>query len=148
MKKVLLFATVLMVALLTSCGSLQHYEKVPAASMVPETRLNVGLDDLVLLGESTITVTSRSYFGCIKRIDKVNGTTFDRRNNTAVQLYGNLPMNIPGNLRYAAGKVLADYPNADFYAPALYKEEVNEMFLGKISTQTMVVKAYKYKKLQ
>ena len=145
MKRVMIFATVVLVALLTSCGSLKHYEKVPAASMVPETRLNVGMDDLILLGESTITVTSRCYFGKIKRIDKVNGATFDPRNNTAVQLYGN-GMNIPGNLKYAAGKVIADYPNADFYVPTIYKEEVTELFLGKITTQTMVVKAYKYKK--
>lgn len=148
MKRVMLIATALMVALLTSCGSLKHYEKVPAASMVPEARLHVGMDDLVLLGESTITATSRSYFGLIKRIDKINGTAFNPRNNTAVQLYGNALMNIPGNLKYAAGKVVADYPNADFYAPAMYKEEVNELFLGKITTQTMVIKAYKYKKFQ
>ncbi|MCR5014397.1 MAG: hypothetical protein K6A28_06460 [Bacteroidales bacterium] len=146
MKRILLIATALMVAMLTSCGGLKHYEKVPAASMVPEARLHVGLDDLVLMGESTITVTSRNYFGFIQRVDKVNGVTFNPRNNTSVQLYGNTQMNIPGNLRYAAYKVLEEYPNADFYAPALYKEDVNEMFLGKITTQTMVVRAYKYKK--
>lgn len=148
MKRILLIASVLIAFLMTSCGGLKSYERVPAASMTPEARLHVGMDDLVLLGETTITATSRSYFGLIHRIDKINGTTFNPRRNTAVKLFGDRQMNIPGDLKYAAEKVVTDYPNADFYAPTLYKEEVNEMFLGKITTQTMVIKAYKYKKLQ
>lgn len=146
MKKVLLIASVLMMAFMTSCGSLKGYQKAPAVSMTPEVRMNIGLDEVEFLGETTITVSSRSYFGIYNRIDKVNGVTFDRRRNTAVNLYGDLAMNIPGELKYAAEKVLKDFPNADFFSPGVYKEEVTNLFLGKIKTKTMVVKAYKYKK--
>lgn len=146
MKKILLIASVLMMALMTSCGSLQSFQKAPAASMMPEVKLNVSLNEVEFLGETTITANSRSYFGIFHRIDKVNGVTFDRRNNTAVNLYGNLNINIPGDLKYAAEKVLTTFPDADFFSPGIYKEEVNNMFLGKTATQTMVVKAYKYKK--
>ena len=146
MKKLLLIASVLMMAFLTSCGSIKGYQKAPAVSMTPEVRMNVSLDEIEFLGETTITVDSRSYFGIFQRIDKVNGITFDRRRNTAVNLYGNLEINIPKELKYAAEKVLTDFPEADFFSPGVYKEEVNRMFLGKIKTETMVIKAYKYKK--
>lgn len=146
MKKLLLIASVLMMAFMTSCGSIKGYQKAPAVSMTPEVRMNVSLDDVEFLGETTITVDSRSYFGIFQRIDKVNGITFDRRRNTAVNLYGNLEINIPKELKYAAEKVLTDFPEADFFSPGVYKEEVNRMFLGKIKTETMVIKAYKYKK--
>lgn len=146
MKKLLLIASVLMMAFLTSCGSIKGYQKAPAVSMTPEVRMNVSLDDVEFLGETTITVDSRSYFGIFHRIDKVNGITFDRHRNTAVNLYGDLEMNIPNELKYAAEKVLTDFPEADFFSPGVYKEEVNKLFLGKIKTETMVIKAYKYKK--
>lgn len=146
MKKLLLIASVLMMAFMTSCGSLQSVQKAPAASMMPEVQLSVSLNEVEFLGETTITANSRSYFGIFHRIDKVNGITFDRRNNTAVNLYGNLNINIPGDLKYAAEKVLVTFPDADFFSPGVYKEEVNNMFLGKTATQTMVVKAYKYKR--
>lgn len=146
MKKLLLIASVLMMAFMTSCGSIKGYQKAPAVSMTPEVRMNVSLDEIEFLGETTITVDSRSYFGIFQRIDKVNGITFDRRRNTAVNLYGNLEINIPKELKYAAEKVLTDFPEADFFSPGVYKEEVNRMFLGKIKTETMVIKAYKYKK--
>ena len=145
MKKLLLIASVFMMAFMTSCGSIKGYQKAPAVSMTPEVRMNVNLDDVEFLGETTITVDCRTYFGIFHRIDKVNNVTFDRRRNTAVNLYGNIDMNIPDDLKYAAEKVLNDFPEADFFSPGVYKEEVNSMFLGRIRTKTMVIKAYKYK---
>jgi hypothetical protein len=133
-----------MMAFMTSCGSLKSYQKAPAASMMPEVKLNVDLNEVEFLGETTITVNSRSYLGIFHRVDKVNGTIFDRRRNTSVNLYGELDMRIPGDLKFAAEKVLTEFPDADFYAPGVYKEEVNQMFLGRSTMQTMVVKAYKY----
>ena len=146
MKKLLIFASVLMMAFMTSCGSIKGYQKAPAVSMTPEVRMNINLDDVEFLGETTITVNSRTYFGIFHRINKVNNITFDRRRNTTVNLYGDLKMNIPNDLKYAAEKVLTEFPDADFFSPGVYKEEVDRMFLGRIKTETMVIKAYKYKK--
>ena len=124
MKKVLLFLLPMFMMAFVSCSSMRTLEKAPAGSMTPEVRLNISLDDIEYLGESTISVSTRSYFGCIKQIDMVNGEVFDRHNNTTTSL---------------------DYPEADYFVPVSYKDEVAHLFLGKLSTKTMVIKAYKYK---
>ena len=82
MKKVLLFLLPMFMMAFVSCSSMRTLEKAPAGSMTPEVRLNISLDDIEYLGESTISVSTRSYFGCIKQIDMVNGEVFDRHNNT------------------------------------------------------------------
>jgi hypothetical protein len=145
MKKVLLFLLPMFMMAFVSCSSMRTLEKAPAGSMTPEVRLNISLDDIEYLGESTISVSTRSYFGCIKQIDMVNGEVFDRHNNTTTSLMGNLDIKLHGDIALAAGKVIQDYPEADYFVPVSYKDEVTNLFLGKLSTKTMVIKAYKYK---
>lgn len=145
MKKVLLFLLPMFMMAFVSCSSMRTLEKAPAGSMTPEVRLNISLDDIEYLGESTISVSTRSYFGCIKQIDMVNGEVFDRHNNTTTCLMGNLDIKLHGDIALAAGKVIQDYPEADYFVPVSYKDEVTNLFLGKLSTKTMVIKAYKYK---
>lgn len=145
MKKVLLFLLPMFMMAFVSCSSMRTLEKAPAGSMTPEVRLNISLDDIEYLGESTISVSTRSYFGCIKQIDMVNGEVFDRHNNTTTSLMGNLDIKLHGDIALAAGKVIQDYPEADYFIPVSYKDEVTNLFLGKLSTKTMVIKAYKYK---
>ena len=145
MKKVLLFLLPMFMMAFVSCSSMRTIEKAPAGSMTPEVRLNISLDDIEYLGESTISVSSRTYFGSIKRIDMVNGEIFDPRNNTTTSLMGNLDIKLHGDIALAAGKVIQDYPEADYFVPVSYKDEVANLFLGKLSTKTMVIKAYKYK---
>lgn len=145
MKKVLLFLLPMFMMAFVSCSSMRTLEKAPAGSMTPEVRLNISLDDIEYLGESTINVSTRTYFGCIKQIDMVNGEVFDRHNNTTTSLMGNLDIKLHGDIALAAGKVIQDYPEADYFVPVSYKDEVTNLFLGKLSTKTMVIKAYKYK---
>ncbi|MBQ6305898.1 MAG: hypothetical protein IJK78_04980 [Bacteroidales bacterium] len=145
MKKVLLFLLPMFMMAFVSCSSMRTLEKAPAGSMTPEVRLNISLEDIEYLGESTISVSTRSYFGCIKQIDMVNGEVFDRHNNTTTSLMGNLDIKLHGDIALAAGKVIQDYPEADYFVPVSYKDEVTNLFLGKLSTKTMVIKAYKYK---
>ena len=128
-----------------SCSSMRTIEKAPAGSMTPEVRLNISLNDIEYLGESTISVSTRTYFGSFKHIDKVNGEVFDRHNNTTTSLLGNLDINLHGDIALAAGKVIKDYPEADYFVPVSYKDEVVNLFLGTLSTKTIVIKAYKYK---
>lgn len=80
MKKILLITSVILMAVLSSCGSLNTVEKAPATSMMPEVRMNVDINDIEFLGETTITANSRTYFGFFHRIDKVNGITFIMHN--------------------------------------------------------------------
>ena len=145
MKKVLLFLLPMFMMAFVSCSSMRTLEKAPAGSMTPEVRLNISLEDIEYLGESPISVSTRSYFGCIKQIDMVNGEVFDRHNNTTTSLMGNLDIKLHGDIALAAGKVIQDYPEADYFVPVSYKDEVTNLFLGKLSTKTMVIKAYKYK---
>lgn len=145
MKKVLLFLLPMFMMAFVSCSSMRTLEKAPAGSMTPEVRLNISLDDIEYLGESTISVSTRTYFGCFKQIDMVNGEVFDRHNNTTTSLMGNLDIKLHGDIALAAGKVIQDYPEADYFVPVSYKDEVTNLFLGKLSTKTMVIKAYKYK---
>ncbi len=146
MKKVLLFLLPMFMIAFASCSSMQTLRKAPAGSMTPEVRLNISLDDIEYLGESTISVSTRTYFGAIKRIDKVNDVIFDRRNNTATAMIGNLDIKLQGELMLAADKVIKDFPEADYFVPVSYSNEITNLFLGKLSTKTMVIKAYKYKK--
>jgi len=145
MKKVTLFLLPMFLIAFASCGSLHTIEKAPAASMTPEVRLNIGINDIEYLGETTISVSTRTYFGTIKHIDKVNGKTFDPRNTTSVSMIGNLDIKLKDDLKLAAGKVVNEFPEADYFVPAFYKDEVVKLFMGRLSTQTMVIKAYKYK---
>lgn len=129
-----------------SCSSVQSLQKAPAASMAPKVQLNVGLDDIEYLGETTISVTTRTYFGTIKHIDKVNGETYNRHNFSSVSLMGNNDIRLNGDLKLAAGKVVKEFPGADYFVPVFYKDDVTNLFMGKVSTKTMVIKAYKYVK--
>lgn len=146
MKKVLLFLLPMFMVFFMSCSSMQTLQKAPATSMAPEVQLNIGLDDIEYMGETTISVTTRTYLGIIKRIDKVNGEVYDRRNTTSVNLLGNVDVRLQGDLKLAAGKVIKEFPGADYFVPVIYKDDVMNLFLGKLSTKTMVIKAYKYKK--
>lgn len=145
MKRIILLVLPVFLLALAGCGSMVTLEKAKAVSMTPEVRMNIGLDDVQYLGETSISVSSHTYCGIFHQIDKVNGFEFNRRNNTVVSMCGNLNLDLKGDLKLAGHKVIREFPNADYYVPAFYKEDVVNMFLGKKTTQTMVIKAYKYK---
>lgn len=145
-RNLLLFLTIILVAFLSSCSGLYSYKKAQSASLMPDqVRLNLEMNDMELLGETTISMQTRTYLGIFKQIDFINGEVYNFRKVTHVQLNGDQQIKMPKDMEKAAYKVLQAYPNADYYVPVSSHEEVNRMFLGNSKTKTMVIKAYKFK---
>ena len=42
-------------------------------------------------------------------------------------------------------KVVEEYPEADYYVPVIKQTEVERMFLGKFTKESVTLKAYKLK---
>ena len=145
-KSIVLIAFVSFIVLFSSCSGLYSYKISQSASLTPdEVRLNLSMDDMNLLGETTISAKTSTYFGIFKSIDYINDEVYDFRKVTKVRLNGEKNINIPTDLDKAAYKVIDEYPTADYFVPVYYNEEVNRMFLGNTKTKTMVIKAYKLK---
>ena len=148
MKKILyiLFAMCI-VGCFTSCNTMRTYNEMRTTSFTPDlVRMNVDLSDVQLLGQTTLTVQTRTYLGFIKHTDYVNGIRYDYRKVTKVSLHGTSDINLPSEMQKAAYKVLEEFPEADYFVPVSSKKEVERMFLGHRTTRTVVIKAYKYNK--
>ena len=53
MKKILFITSVILMAVFSSCGSLNIMEKAPATSMMPEVRINIDLNDTTQIGRAS-----------------------------------------------------------------------------------------------
>ncbi|MBP5396870.1 MAG: hypothetical protein J6Y34_07760 [Bacteroidales bacterium] len=146
MKKLFIALSAVVLVCATSCSGLRTFQQVQGVSITPDfVRLDINFDNMQPLGETTISIETRTYLGFITVLDKVNGVEYDRRNQRTAMLKGDgLNIRLAGNLRKALVKVLDEYPGADYYVVTSAKVETNQMFLGKEQTKTMVVKAYKY----
>jgi hypothetical protein len=131
---------------LSSCSGLYHYQKVGTTSFSPDhVRLNMNLDDMELLGSTTVSVTSRTYLGIFKTIDTINDVKYNFREVKKVKLAGRKSIALSGDLRKAAYKVVEEYPDADFYVPVYSQRQIRRLFLGKKQTVSAVIKAFKLK---
>lgn len=148
MKKILLilFAICIM-GCFNSCNTMRTYNEMRTTSFTPDlVRMNVNLSDVQLLGQTTLTVQTRTYLGMFKHTDYVNGVRYDYRTVTKVSLHGMTDIKLPREMQKAAYKALEEFPEADYFVPVSAKKEVDWMFLGHRTTHTVVVKAYKYNK--
>jgi len=122
------------------------YKTAPATSFTPQiVRLDLTMDQFEYLGETEISVTSKTYFCMFRKIESINGLPKELRNKKITVFYGNKDIPVNGIMKRAAYKVIEDFPNADYYVPVSYQEEVNRMFLGNTKTIKMKIKAYKFK---
>jgi hypothetical protein len=129
-----------------SCSGMYHYNKVNTISLTPDhVRLNMDMDNLELLGSTTISVTSRTYFGIFKTIDSVNNVKYNFREVKKVYLDKKNSISLSKDLQKAAYKVIEEYPDADFYVPVYSQKQLCRMFLGRQQTKTAVIKAFKLK---
>ena len=148
MKKFNLLLIIGFVLLCTSCtlGRFSH-KTAPATSFTPGiVKLELTMDQFEYLGETQISVTQKTYMGIFTRLETINGLPKDIHNKKFVEFYGNHEIPVKGIMKRAAYKVIEDFPNADYYIPVNYKKEVTRMFLGSTITQTITIKAYKFKK--
>jgi hypothetical protein len=146
MKKNIKLLSLMSLLVLSSCSGLYHYNKVNTISLTPDyVRLNIDMENMELLGSTTITVTSRTYFGMFKTIDSVNNVKYNFREVKKVYLNKKNSIPLPNDLRKAAYKVIEEYPDADFYVPVYTQKQIRRMFLGKQQTKIAVIKSFKLK---
>lgn len=143
--KYLLIGLVSMALLgLTSCRGVYQYNNVRTMDMSPtEVRLDLQLDDFELLGETSITVDTRTYLGIFRKIDSINGEEYNFREVRKVKLVGWNHIDLSPTLKKAAYKIVEEYPDADYYVPVYKKREIERLFLGRYQKETAVIKAYK-----
>lgn len=127
---------------LASCSVSRYKSYAPST-----TQLNIQMDDLQYLGETSISVEYRNYLGIISKIDKVNGELYTGDEVQTFPIFNNngfadalLP-----NLNKASYKILEEYPDADYFIVTYQKEEKHQLFLGSNVTSTAKVKAYSLK---
>jgi len=146
MKKLLsIFFTICVVVCFYSCNTTRVYNEVRTTSFTPNVvRMNISLSDMQLLGQTTLTVQTRTYFGIFKHTDFVNGEQYNYRTVSKVYLNGLTDIRLPNNLKKAAYKALEEFPEADYFVPVSSKKEVERMVFGHRTTYTTVIKAYKF----
>lgn len=141
MKRRILLLIGLMALIVVSFSSCSGNKYVTDANSFSKTGFR--LEDYEVLGQTTVTVESRTYLGVIHIIDKVNDEPYNPRDKQIVRIYGSDMTYLNGDLNKAIYKVLEEYPDAEFLMPTIAKKEISKLFLGRYTKQTMVVKAYK-----
>ena len=130
----------------SSCSGLRQMSGVQTTSFVPDyVRVEANINDYEQLGETTITVESRQYLGFINKIDKINDEDYNFRDVKIVELEGKTNIRLTGDIKKALYKVVEEYPEADYYVPVIKQTEVERMFLGKFTKESVTLKAYKLK---
>ena len=147
MKKILYVAAVVLpLFMLGSCRGVYQYNTANALRLAPdEVRLNLDLDNFELLGETTISVQTRTYFGIFTKVDSINGESYNFRQVKHTDLNGWSQMKADKHLRKALYKVVEEFPNADYYVPVFEKTDKERLFLGRYERKQMTVKAYRFK---
>lgn len=146
-KRILMFGLLaLMVMSFSSCSGLRKTTGVQTASFVPNVvRVESNIRDYVQLGETTVDVEYRTYFGLFTTIDKVNGEDYNFREVKYTMLEGKTNIRLGGRISKALYKAVEEYPSADYYVPVVMQTEVQRLFLGAYKKESVVIKAYKLK---
>ena len=110
------------------------------------TQLSIQMDDLVYLGETTISVEYRTYFGITCIIDKINEVAYDGVEIKKLPIV-NSGMNdkLLPKLNKASFKLIEEYPNADYFVVVNQAEEREHLFMGSSTKAKAKVKAYSFK---
>lgn len=140
-KSIFLLSLVLVFA---SCGTMT---KSQAYSV--KTELNLTMEDLVFLGESEISCEYDSYFGCIQKLNTVNGVRYVPGNKKALvskngYVAGGLNFSNKG-MRMAAADLIQTYPEGCYYQLVMQTTEKDVMFLGATVKHVAKVRVYKFK---
>lgn len=141
MKQRIFIPILLFIAVLgTSCVS-QHSVDTNYSALHPDlVRLNLTMADYQYLGDVTIEMEYKTYFG-IPKILTINGQPYDPRFYRETNICFSQKVRL-GILKKALFKVTDTYPNADYLVPATSTDIVEHMMGGRIHKRTMTVKAY------
>ena len=89
MKKLSLTLTLITFLALSfsSCSGLQRVSGVQSASFTPDyVRVEANINDYEVLGETTVTLESRTYLGFINKIDKIKSELKEKTINNNYEL--------------------------------------------------------------
>lgn len=147
MKKITrIISLLVMGTLITSCSNFYTFNQKRTLSLTPDfVRLDVSLDDFEYLGQTEITVDSRTYLGFIKVIDSVNNRPYNYRDIRVTDLKGPADLDLRFEMKKAAYKVVDEFPEATYYVIANDYKQINRMFLARKEVHRMEIQAFKYK---
>lgn len=147
MKKLTWIISLLILStVITSCSNFYTYNKKRAVSFTPDfVRLDVTVDDFEYLGQTEISVNSRTYLGFIKVLDSINNRPYNYRDIRVTDLNGSNDIQLRREMRKAAYKVIDEFPEATYYVIANDYKQINRMFLGRNEVHRMEIQAFKYK---
>lgn len=141
-----------LVLVLGSC-SVHHSRKAFRSSdFSPDiVRMNVYLDDFILLGEEEVSIAYSRYFGLFKTMETINGKPFKRREQKVLATYAVQPFDktwieTDKHLGLALYGIQKQYPEAEMIVPIYKASHTHKMFLGSKITKVMRVKVYKMRK--
>ena len=127
---------------LASCSVTRYKAFAPSS-----TQLNLQMDNLEYLGETTISVEYSVYMGAFVSINKVNGEDYNKDEIKFFPIYNNAGVvdNLLPNLHRASFKLAEEYPSADYFIVVNQTEEKHRLFLGSQVKTTARIKAYSLK---
>ena len=129
----------------TSCVSQKKVDKNYSDFRPQVTRLELTMDDYQYLGDVTVEVEYKTYFG-IPKIYTVNGQKYDPRFYRETHITFGRVIKL-GPLSKALYKVTDTYPDADFVVPCSYVDDVEYMAAGRIHHRSLKVKVYAINKV-
>ena len=136
--------SLLCATLLFSCGTITHTSK--NASFAPDkVEMRINISDLVLLGESEITISYNKYIGFITVIDSINGQPYSSDMKKITKIDGLKSLNASKITNKALYKVIEDFPNAVYYKVVYNQKVIDRMFMGREIKQTIRIHAYSFK---
>jgi len=141
MKITKVLTLIALVLCLVSCGTIDKSNPYKVAS----TRMELNMDDFVFLGEKEISCEYDTYLGLIHHLNTVNGETFNPGQRVSLKV----PTNNPGlfkckGMKYAAAKLLKQYPDAHYFQVVMSRKNTDILFLGSTTKMTAKVRVYKF----
>lgn len=135
-----------LVLIISSCSSYKYTSNIKSSSFVPDkVRLELYNDDFKELGEVEISYDARRYFGIFNFLDSLNKEIVPPRQIESVKIAGVTDLSVNKYMRRAAVKAVETFPNADYFVPVYSKSTVLQMFLGKRTSEKMIIRAYELK---
>lgn len=131
-----------MMLVFTSCVSQHEVSKQYSTPFRPNVvRLDMTMDDYEYLGEVTVAVEYKTYFGIFKKMVSINGKAYNPRTYRLSQLnmYPSANYTV---FRKALYKVTDAYPMADYIIPASRTKQVEHMIGGRIIKEQITVKVF------
>lgn len=145
-RNVILLCTLTVALMLTSCVS-QHKTLNQYAPLTPDkVRLELTMQDYEYLGDVTMEVTYKTYFGSVGKILTINGEAYNPRFYRSAQIRWNKDVRVSSVMEKALYKIGDTYPDADYIMPVRQERVYDHMLGGREIRETLTVKVFALKK--